>query len=240
MSNTTNPYATAEVTAQFAEASERATFIHRTYMHLAGAVVALIALEAMIFTFVPEATLAGLVGSMSGMGWLVVLAVYMGVSWMARSWASGGASRSMQYAGLILYVAAEALILIPLLYFAFRLNPELPMQAGILTVACFGGLTAFVFMTNVDLASWGKYLAIAGIAALATIVIGVLFQFSLGLFFCGAMVALACGYIMYDTSNVIHHYRTDQHVAASLALLASLVLLFWYVLRIAMMFAGDE
>jgi FtsH-binding integral membrane protein len=62
----------------------------------------------------------------------------------------------------------------------------------------------------------------------------------LGLFFSAAMIALACGYIMYDTSNVVHHYHTDQHVAASLALFASLVLLFWYVLRIAMMFASDD
>jgi FtsH-binding integral membrane protein len=32
----------------------------------------------------------------------------------------------------------------------------------------------------------------------------------------------------------MHEYRTDQHVAASLALFASVVLLFWYVLRLFM------
>jgi FtsH-binding integral membrane protein len=51
---------------------------------------------------------------------------------------------------------------------------------------------------------------------------------------CAAMVVLACGYIMYDTSNVIHHYRTNQHVAAALALFASVALLFWYVLQLLM------
>jgi FtsH-binding integral membrane protein len=30
----------------------------------------------------------------------------------------------------------------------------------------------------------------------------------------------------------LHHYRTDQYVAASLALFASVALLFWYILRI--------
>ena len=223
-----------------AEESARAAFIRRTYMHLAGAVVALIALESVIFALVPEQTMLGLVRSMSGMGWMLVLGLYMGISWIARSWATSTTSRGMQYGGLGLYVVAEAIILLPLLYVSMKFDPNLPLVAGVITVFCFACLTAFVMMTNVDLASWGKYLAIAGFGALGIIIAGICFGFSLGIFFCGAMVALACGYILYDTSNVIHHYRTDQHVAASLALLASLVLLFWYVLRIAMMFASDD
>ena len=53
------------------------------------------------------------------------------------------------------------------------------------------------------------------------------------LLFCGALVILACGFILYDTSNVLHHYRTDQHVGAALELFASLALLFYYILRIS-------
>ena len=52
------------------------------------------------------------------------------------------------------------------------------------------------------------------------------------LLFCAAMVALAAGFIIYDTSNIIHHYGTNEHVAASLELFASVALLFWYILRI--------
>ena len=235
-----NPYASTAVPAAFAEESARATFIRRTYMHLAGAVLALVALETLIFAVVPEQTMLGLVRAMGGMGWLIVLGAYMAVSWIARSWASSSTSRGVQYGGLTLYVVAEAIILLPLLYISMQINQQLPAIAAIITVLSFGGLTAFVMMTNVDLASWGKYLAIAGFAAMAAIVAGILCGFSLGLFFCAAMIALACGYILYDTSNVLHHYHTDQHVAASLALFASLVLLFWYVLRIAMMFASDD
>ena len=72
----------------------------------------------------------------------------------------------------------------------------------------------------------------AGIAALGLIVCSIIFGFSLGLVFSVVMVSLACGYILYDTSNVLHHYRIGQHVAAALALFASVALLFWYVLRI--------
>ena len=56
----------------------------------------------------------------------------------------------------------------------------------------------------------------------------------IGLLFSGAMVVLAGGYTLYYTSNVLHHYRTDQHVAASLALFSAVALMFWYILRIFM------
>ena len=49
-----------------------------------------------------------------------------------------------------------------------------------------------------------------------------------------AMVGLAGAAILYDTSNVLHHYPEDRYVAASLQLFASVAMMFWYVLRIFM------
>ena len=247
--NNINPYATREyansddqTAAVFAGESERATFIRRTYMHLTGAVLALILLEVAIFTFVPAETIQPLVMRMGGMGWLVVLGLYMAVSWIARAWATSNTSRTTQYLGLSLYVVAEAIILLPMLYIAIHfIDPQLPLMAAIITVACFGGLTAFVMTTRVDLSSWGKWLALGGLVAMGAIAASIITGgFSLGIGFSAVMIALACGYILYDTSNIIHHYRTDQYVAASLALFSSVVLLFWYVLRIMMMFASEE
>ena len=78
------------------------------------------------------------------------------------------------------------------------------------------------------------YLMVGTFVALGAIVAGMLRGFNLGLFFCFAMVALSCGYIVYQTSNILHHYRTEQYVAAALALFASVALLFWYILQILM------
>ena len=80
---------------------------------------------------------------------------------------------------------------------------------------------------------------IAGFVGLGAIVCGLLFGFSLGLFFSLGMVGLAGGYILYYTSQIMFHYRTDQHVAASLSLFASVALLFYYVLRILMSLNRD-
>ena len=48
------------------------------------------------------------------------------------------------------------------------------------------------------------------------------------------MAVFAGASVLYTTSNVLHEYRIGQHVAASLALFASVALLFWYILRILM------
>ena len=241
--NTHNPYAVgAPQVVAFAADQERLTFIRRTYAHMTGAIVALIAIEAFLFQVVPPATMSRLVQTMtSGYGWLLVLGAFMVVSWVARSWATNGGSQAMQYAGLSLYVVAQAVILLPLLYICIQVlgEPRLPIMAALITAICFIGLTAFVFVTGADFAGWGKFLALGGLAAMGVIIAGIFFGFSLGLWFSGLMVVLSCGYILYDTSNIMHHYATNQYVAASLALFASVVLLFWYVLQILMSTSRD-
>jgi uncharacterized protein len=98
----------------------------------------------------------------------------------------------------------------------------------------FAGLTAVTFITRKDFSFLGSILTIGGFIALGVIVCSVLFGFNLGLFFSVVMVIFASAAILYDTSNVLHHYSTKQHVAASLELFASVALLFWYILQIVM------
>ena len=105
-------------------------------------------------------------------------------------------------------------------------------QAAVLTLALFVGLSAVVFMTKKDFSFLRSALTIGFVIALGLIIAGTLFGFDLGLWFSVAMVALAAGSILYTTSNMVHKYEEDQYVAAALGLFASLMLLFWYILRI--------
>jgi FtsH-binding integral membrane protein len=236
------PYDFEHRIAATADAAARTTFIRQTYLHLAGAVGAFVILSAAIVLLVPDSVKVSVLQALGATPWmwLVVLGAFMGVSWLANAWAHGATSRGMQYAGLGLYVAAEALIFSPLLFIAHAYYPGSLPTAAIITLVVFGGLTAFVFITKAD-ASWmGKWLAIGGLAAMAFIVCSIFFSFNVGLLFSFLMVALASGYIVYYTSNILHHYRTDQYVAASLALFASVALLFWYVLRIVIALSGRD
>lgn len=229
-----------------ADRSERAAFVRRTYAHLACAILAFIALETAIFAglrpFVGRTEFdRALFGALSSQfSWLIVMVAFIGVSYLANYWAFNGGTPALQYAGLGLYVVAEAVIFIPLLYVAMFLIPptggaagpnlELVGQAGILTLCLFAGLTAAVFATGKDFSFLGPILSIASFVALGVIVCAILFGFTLGLLFSLAMIVLAAGSILYNTSNVLHRFRLDQHVAASLSLFASVALLFYYVL----------
>ena len=73
-----------------------------------------------------------------------------------------------------------------------------------------------------------------GVLALVAIVGSVLFGFELGTWFSVAMIGFAGAAVLYDTSNILHHYPEDRYVGAALQLFASIVLMFWYVLRLLM------
>ena len=234
MSYADNPYAAPGYTfAAEAAADERAGFIAKTYAHLAGAIAVFMGLEAVLLSL---PGIENLVGMMIGTryGWLVVLGLFMVVSWIADSWARSAVSPSTQYFGLGLYVAAEAVIFVPILFIAQRMDTHIIPMAGATTLVLFGALTAVVFITRKDFSFLRTILMFGGFAALGLIVVAVLFNFTLGPIFTYAMIAFACGYILYDTSNVLHHYRIGQHIAAALALFASVALLFWYILRLFM------
>lgn len=220
-----------------AAAEARGTFIRRTYLHLFGAIIAFMGLEAVFLTVEPvQQTILRVVGA----NWWIALIGFMAVSWLARWWASSGANPVVQYAGLALYTVAEAIIFVPLLYFASMVGGStLIPTAGFLTLLIFGGLTVTVFVTGADFSFLRGILVIGGLLAIGAVLANVFFGFGLGIWFSAAMVGLMSGYILYDTSNVLHHYRTDQHVAASLALFASVATLFWYVIQLLMSLSDE-
>ena len=229
-----NPYTVAE-----AQPTERAAFIRNTYLHLAMAVMALIAVEAVLLQIPAMRTLA--MNMIGGYMWLVVIGLFMFVSHMATKWASSGSSRGTQYAGLGLYILAQAVIFMPLLMIASMKTGDnrLIVKAGMITGGLFLGLTVVTFITKKDFSFLGSIISVGAFIALGFILAGVIFGFSLGLFFSGARVLLMAGSILYQTSNIMHHYSTTQHVAASLALFASVATLFWYVLQFLMSMSSD-
>ena len=231
----------ADLTAAEASEEERSAFIRRTYLHLAVAIGIFAGLETLMLGPLLPKTLPLMAWMVSGWNWAIVLIAFMAVGWLADWWAHNTTSPTMAYLGLGLYILAEVVIFMPLLYVAAtRFSPDLLPTAAILTLGLFGGLTAVVFVTRKDFSFLRTALMLGGFVALGLIVCAIIFGFNLGLIFSLAMVVLAGGYILYYTSNVLHHYRTDQHVAASLALFAAVALMFWYIVRILMALASSD
>jgi len=193
-----------------------------------------IAVEAFLFSTGIAITIASLMFSGGSIGWLVVLGLFMAISYLANRWAVSETSQTVQYIGLGVFIIAEAIIFIPLLVIAayYSGDPGVILKSGIVAMGLFAGLTFTVLVTRTDFSWLAPILAIGGFAALGFIIASALFGFTLGNVFAFIMVAFAGTSILYQTSNVLHRFNTKQHVAAALTLFASVALLFWYILSI--------
>jgi len=207
----------------------RGAFVSRTYTHLFCAISAFTLIEIFLF----KSGLADTIyATLTGVSWLLVLGGFVVVSWLASRVAHTATSKGAQYGALAGFVVAQAIIFVPLLFIANAYAPGVITSAVAVTFLGFTGLSLVAFLTRKDFSFLRGILCWGGIIALVLIVAGVIFGFQLGTYFSVAMIALAGGAILYDTSNILHHYPEDRYVAAALELFASVALMFWYVLRL--------
>ena len=228
----------SDVPAAMAVPNERLAFIRKTYSHLAMAVLAFIGIEYVIFSTGSNVAIFQTIAGAGRAGWIALMIGFVAVGFVAQKMARSQASVTVQYLGLALYVAFEALIFVPILSYAMHIDPKVIGQAGVLTGGLFAALSAVVLFTKADFSWMRTGLMVLGIVAMCTVIAGAIMGFSLGLWFSAAMIALAAGYIVYDTSNILHHYPTSMYVAAALELFASVALLFYYILRFALEMQG--
>ena len=217
---------------------ERKTFYRKTYAHVALGILGFIAAEWFLINNVPE----NLILAMISTSWIWLLII--GAFWIVSTFTDKLAlspDRNMQYLGLMLFAVIEAIIFLPLIYIALvYVGGDIIKQAAVMSLALFGGLSAVVLLTKADFSFLRTALIIGGFIALGLIVAGALFGFELGLWFSVGMVVLATGSILYETSQLKYTYHTEQYVGAGLRLLASLMLLFYYILSILLRFAGRD
>lgn len=216
-------------------AETRGAFLVRVYQHLALAVAAFIVFETLLFfTGLAE----GIYDLVAGNGavWLLVLGAFMLVNFLATAAAHDLDDGGRQYAGLFGIAAAEAVIFAPFLWYVFNVEgaggSATVASAAVVTVLGFGGLTAVGLFTRRDLSFLRPIVLFAGVMALLVIVAALLFGLELGVWFSLAMVAVAGGAILYQTQAILRTYPETAHVGAAVQLFASVMLLFWYVLRI--------
>jgi hypothetical protein len=213
----------------------RGEFIIRVYQHLVAAVVAFVAIEALLINLgVARALYDFLVDF--GYGWLLILGGFMIVNWMATTAAHDIEDPARQYGGLFGLAAAEALIFAPFLYYVFNVEgaggSSTVAAAAAITVVGFAGLTAVGLFTRKDLSFLRPLLLWGGVVALVLIGAALLFGLELGVWFSVGMIGLAGAAILYQTQTILRSYPETAHVGAAVQLFASVMLLFWYVLRL--------
>lgn len=211
----------------------RFDFMKRTYGLLLGGIAAFIGIEVFLFaTGLAEAIYEVVVAT----NWLLILGGFMVLNWIANTYAFKATSRGGQLAAYGLAVVAQALIFVPMLWIATTV-PELDGaigQAAAISVVAFLGLSGVAITSSRDFSFLGSLLKWIGIGALLLIVLAVLTGLNLGTWFAVGMVFFAGAAILWETQQILRTYPEGTELLASIQLFSSVMLLFWYVLRLVM------
>ncbi len=213
-----------------ASVEDRSQFIWRCYAHVVGAILAFAGIEAYLI----QSGIAERIAQPMMQNWLLVLGAFMLASWGASHVAHRLQSVQAQYAAFAFFIVVEALIFAPLLYIAYTYQPGVIDSAAGVTILGCAGLIAVAMITRKDFSFLRGLLLWVGILAMVGIVGSLIFGFQLGTWFSVGMIGFAGAAVLYDTSNIMHHYPQDRYVAASMALFASIALMFWYILQLFM------
>ncbi len=213
-----------------ASVEDRSDFIWKCYAHVVGAILAFAAIEA----YFCQSGIAERIAMPMLNNWWVVLGVFILAGWGATHVAHRVESKNAQYAAFAAFIVLESLIFAPMLFIAsIRAPGIIDSAAGVTVLGCVG-LIATVMVTRKDFSFLRGMMVWLFFLALAAIVGSLIFGFELGTWFSVAMIGFAGAAILYDTSNILHHYPQDKYVAASMQLFASIAMMFWYILRLFM------
>lgn len=214
--------------------SDRSEFIWKCYAHVVGAIIAVAVIETYLF----QSGVAWAIAGPMMQSPMLVLMAFIGLSWGASHLAHRLESKTSQYAAFAAFVVTWSLMFVPMLAIAMVKSAEsgsnIVESAASVTIFGCVALIATAMITRRDFSFlrgilvWGFFVAMGLIGA------SFLFGWNLGTWFSVGMIGFAGAAVLYDTSNIMHHYPQDKYVAASMALFGSIAMMFWYILRLFM------
>jgi len=211
-------------------AEDRSTFIWRCYAHVVGAILVFAGIEAYLL----QSGIAESIAIFAGQSPFIMLGAFMLVGWGGTHLAHRLKSIQVQYAVFAVFIFVYAVVFSPMLLMATLYAPGVIDSAAGVTILASVGLIATVMITRKDFSFLRGILVWAFMLAIVAIIGSMIFGFNLGTWFSVAMIGFAGAAILYDTSNIMHHYPQDRYVAASMALFSSIAIMFLYILRLFM------
>ncbi|CAO3679163.1 unnamed protein product [Rhizopus microsporus] len=121
-------------------------------------------------------------------------------------------------------------------------NQQLVLEALLITLAVFIGLTLFTLQSKWDFSGLAPFL-IAGLWILVIAgFVQIFFPFSKGIQLAIAIgaVIIFCGYIVFDTYLIFNHYSPEDYILASVSLYLDIINLFLRILEILNATSNNE
>jgi FtsH-binding integral membrane protein len=211
-------------TAAQATVAERMSFVRKVYALFFAATLFAIGGVALGLSFEPLLAFA------FEHPWIMLFAMLGGVMGAQAVRHVPG----VNLAALFGFTTLTGIVISPLMYVVRQTNPDSILQAGVLTVGIFGGLTAYVFISKRDF-SFMRGMLVTGLIVLILAGLVNVFLVGSGAFgfaIAAATLLLFSGFVLYDTSNIIRRYPTNEYVAGALSLYLDAFNIFLALIRI--------
>jgi modulator of FtsH protease len=229
------PYASA------LRAASAAQYLRRVYLYFTGGVAlaiagALVALYAGTPVDVGAGVALPPIVAFAIQHWILGLVAYFG-AFMVASFVRR--SPGLNVVALGAYTFITGLFLAPMLFFAQlaashgqTLTTSPVRDAFLLTGAAFTGLSGYVLISRKNFSYLGAALSMGIWVILGAMILGIfLHSAAFHLAIASAGVLLFCGYILFDTSRILHE-PDDDPIGAALRLFLDVVNLFVFLVRI--------
>ncbi|HEY0080144.1 MAG TPA: Bax inhibitor-1/YccA family protein [Pyrinomonadaceae bacterium] len=211
-------------TAAQATVAERMSFVRKVYALFFAATLFAIGGVALGLSFEPLLAFA------FEHPWIMLFAMLGGVMGAQAVRHVPG----VNLAALFGFTTLTGIVISPLMYVVRQTNPDSITQAGLLTVGIFGGLTAYVFISKRDF-SFMRGMLVTGLIVIILAGLVNIFLVGSGAFgfaIAAATLLLFSGFVLYDTSNIIRRYPTNEYVAGALSLYLDAFNIFLALIRI--------
>jgi FtsH-binding integral membrane protein len=202
---------------------ERATLVRRTYSLVFASILVTIAGVAYAMT---NQAMMDAVMAHPFIGALCVFAPLIGAQ-VARN------SFPQNIGFVFLFTFAEGLYIAPFIAIAERYSPGVASQAGVLTLAAFGALTLYAFVSRRDFSAWGGFL-FTGLIVLVVASLLMMFTGSAaGYTWIAAIgVLIFSGLLVFDTWRIRNVYGPDDYVMAAVSIYLDLLNMFIFILSL--------
>jgi len=216
--------------------AEQLTFYKKTYLTAGFSFLAWMLIVLGLFD---TGIAIDIVYGLGKISWLLVLGIFWGASYIGEK-LTVSEEKEKQYIGLGIYIAAYAVIFLPLIsivveysYGSWRMamdNVLIPAFISAFTV--FAALTVTVFSTKTDFSFLRTLIIFGSFFALGAIIIFSVAGMHVGSWFAIAMIILMSATILYQTDQIKTKFDTSQHIGAGAMIFASFMVLLWYVIRL--------
>lgn len=217
-------YSSEPMSVAQGSAEARMEFLRKTYsLFLAGILMAIVA-GAVTLNVDSILSLALTILRVPLLAIALIFGLSMGAQAVSRT-------EGLNYVALFGFTGFMGFLFAPIL--AMYGGP-LVTQAGVLAAVIFGSLTAYVFITKKDFSFMGGILFVGMIALIAGGLLNVFWFKSAGAGYWMAWVSLFLfsGFVLYDTSQIVHRYDSRGYVSAALSLFIDFFNIFMALLRI--------